>query len=298
MISPVHALRQGPVVAALVKTAIAATRAPAATMPPVPGPEHTASVTPRPEALVRDYLLHVGADPKAYAGVLPAHLFPQWGFPLQSRTLEGLPYDLKRVLNGGCRLEIHRQLPMGEPLELRSRLAAVDDDGRRAILSQEIVTGTASAPDAVKATVVAIVPLPATEGAAREKKARPTVPADDREIARWKLGRNAGLEFAVLTGDFNPVHWIPPYARMFGFKSTILHGFATMARAVESVNRVRFAGDIDRIAVIDVQFRSPLVLPASPGVYLGEEDDGRLRLTVGNGPGGPAFLTGHLTLRP
>ena len=75
-------------------------------------------------------------------------------------------------------------------------------------------------------------------------KDKARVPVDAREIAFFKLGPNAGLDFAKLTGDFNPVHWVPRWAKAFGFRNVILHGFGTMARAIEALNRGLFAGDV------------------------------------------------------
>ena len=57
-----------------------------------------------------------------------------------------------------------------------------------------------------------------------------------QRLERWVESR-AGLEFAFLTGDFNPVHWVRRYARAAGFASPILHGFAMMARTMESLGR-------------------------------------------------------------
>src|SRR5262245_66085335 len=123
-----HILHQGPVLAALGRTALsgllARGRAPNGRVQ-TPGPEQRATLPPRPEALVRDYLRHVGGDPGAYRGTVPAHLFPQWGFPLAARTLEGVPYPLLKVMNGGCRLEMNAPLPAGEPLEATARLEDV-----------------------------------------------------------------------------------------------------------------------------------------------------------------------------
>ena len=39
--------------------------------------------------LIRDYIRHVGGDPAWYRGRVPPHFFPQWGFPLGARALEG-----------------------------------------------------------------------------------------------------------------------------------------------------------------------------------------------------------------
>jgi hypothetical protein len=113
-----------------------------------------------------------------------------------------------------------------------------------------------------------------------------------KELARWNLGTHVGLEFAKLTGDFNPIHWIPPAARANGFRNVINHGFSTMARAIEGLNRSLFSGDVSRLEAIDVKFTKPLVLPAKVGLYI--DDD---RVFVGDAPGGPAYLVGTYSVR-
>jgi acyl dehydratase len=310
-VSTKHVLHQGPVIASLAHTAAMALRQRMGHMPSAapttPSRVIEATIKPRPRDLVRDYVRHVGGDPGAYKHVIPAHLFPQWGFPLAARCLENLPYPLVKVLNGGCRLQVDEQLPQGEPLHVRAWLEGIDDDGRRAVLHQRVVTGTASQPDAVTADLFAIVPLggekrsastgngapsAAPNGNGAPKKDKPRVPVDAEELARWKIGADAGLDFAKLTGDFNPVHWIRPYAKAFGFRSTILHGFSTMARAIEGLNRNLFAGAIGAVRVFDCKFTRPLLLPARVGLYVDDRE-----VWVGDAPGGPAYLRGTFETR-
>jgi hypothetical protein len=259
--------------------------------PLLPGPEHQLTVPPRPADLVRAYVRWAGGDPASYKGRVPAHLFPQWAFPLTGKLVQGLPYPMLSAMNGGCKLTINGPLAAGEPLEVAGRLDAVDDNGQRAILDQKLVTGTRSNPEALVAHLYVFVPLKAKEkGASRADK--PRVPVDARELAFFRLGPKAGLDFAKLTGDFNPVHWVPGWARAFGFRNVILHGFGTLARAIEALNRGLFAGDVDALAEIDVRFTRPLVLPARVGVYVRGTS-----VWVGDAPGGPAYLEGTFKVR-
>ena len=291
-----YILHQGPVLGAIARAAwVAARSSGRPTQPPavVPGPEIKATISPRPVDLVRDYIKHVGGDPNGYRRQVPAHLFPQWIFPLQSRGLEGIQYPLQRVLNGGCRLEMNAPLPVGEPFHATVHLVDIDDNGRRAVINQRAVTGTARHPEAVVANVYGIVPLGGGDkDKGKRKDERPRVPNVAKELARWRIGAKAGLEFAKLTGDFNPIHWIPPAARAAGFRNVILHGFSTMARAVEGLNRNLFAGDISQLALIDVKFTRPLVLPTEVGLYVVDEN-----VFVGDAPGGPAYLVGTFSVR-
>jgi len=283
-------LQQGPVVAALAKGAAGALRKPSGdgAPTPTPGPWHRTTVRPRPRALIDDYVRHVGGDLASYRGLVPPHLFPQWVFPLQALALEGVSYPLQKVLNGGCRLEVRGPLPDDRPLEVATRLDAIDDDGRRAVLRFLATTGPAEEPEALVVHLNAVVPLastkPETSGTKPEKE-RARVPTNAQELARWRLGPRAGLDFAILTGDFNPVHWIRPYARAFGFRSTILHGFSTFARVFEGLRTAR------RLAprVLDARFTRPLVLPAKVGLYV---DPAQRTVHVGDAPGAPEYLRG------
>jgi acyl dehydratase len=262
----------------------------------VPGPEVTAEVPAPPPALVRQYIRHVGGDPGAYAGRLPPHLFPQWTVPVAARVLRGLgdrTLPMLRVLNAGCRLQVHEAIGAGQPLLVRARLAGAEDDGRKVVLRQHIVTGTHAAPEALEIDLFVIVPRPGREKgqSSRLPKAPARVPADARELQAFRLPADAGLTYGFLTGDLNPIHWASPYARAAGFRRPILHGFSTLARAMEGIIRGMYAGAVGRLGGIDVRFSRPLVLPTRVGLFVrgtGPEQ----QVFVGDALAGPAYLSG------
>jgi acyl dehydratase len=241
--------------------------------------EVTRTIGPIDPALVRDYVKHIGGDPRAYRDTVPAHLFPYWSLGLAARTVPAT-YALHRVLNAGCKLEINAPLPAGERLEVRAALVDIDDDGRRAVLAQRVVTGTRACPDAVVATIRTLVPYGGRGG----RGTRSEIPPDAVELARWRLAPNAGLEFAILTGDFNPIHWMKPAAVAAGFARPILHGFAMLARTIEGVVRTRFSGEPKGVQVWDARFLRPLVLPSEVGLY--SEGD---RAWLGDARGGAPY---------
>jgi hypothetical protein len=260
--------------------------------PPVPGPLLEATYPPRSQALVQDYVKNVGGDPAHYANTLPPHMFPQWSFGLAGRALQGVPYRMSRVLNPGCNYELRAPLPANEPLHVSARLESIDDDGRRALMKVRVVTSTPSVKEGLVAELFSLVPLShgpkAGNGAAKEKKEQPQVPQGAREVAFLELGAKAGLDFAKLTGDFNPIHWIPAAARAAGFRNVILHGYGTMARTLEGLNRGLFGGDVTRIKKWSCRLTKPLVLPAKAAVLVKDNE-----VFVGVAPGGPAYLVGN-----
>jgi acyl dehydratase len=259
----------------------------------VPSPWISAEVAAPSLELVRAFVKNVGGDAASYRDELPPHLFPQWALPIASRALAGVPYPLTRVLNAGCRIERRAPLHVGERLQVRARLESIDDDGARAILTTRIVTGTERAPEALVTDVHAFVPLArngGASGAPAERRSPPEVPVAARELAYVRLRADAGLDFAKLTGDFNPIHWSAAYARAAGFPSPILHGFGTFAIAVEALVRRVLSGRVSGLRGIEARFRKPLVLPARVGVYVTEVRDGAGSLFVGPAAGAAAHL--------
>ncbi|HSS37708.1 MAG TPA: MaoC/PaaZ C-terminal domain-containing protein, partial [Polyangia bacterium] len=269
------------------------------TLSPLPGPELTERVLSPSTRLVRDYARFLGSSGDAYgaSGTVPAHLFPQWTFAVAARVLRDVPYDLTRILNAGCRLEINASVPAASPVTVRARLVGVQDDGHRALLHQRIVTDTASHPGALVADLYAVAPVGSRQKNGRPKREEAGVPADAREAGRFTFSRRAGLMFALLTGDFNPVHWAPPYARAAGFATPILHGFAMMARALDGLGRALFAGATDRIRTIDVKFKRPLMLGNGVDVGLYLDRAAPRTFYLADAPGVRPYLAGSFDVQ-
>ena len=229
-------------------------------------------------------------DTSAWRGWVPPTLFPQWGFPLLGKTLSGVPYPLAKVLNAGCEFVSHQPIPRTGNLHLKARLKRIDDNGRRAIITQELLTLDAHGALLLEAHVSMIVPLDGPkEKGPKVKKTPVCVPVDARPIADWRISADAGLSFACLTGDFNPIHWVKTYAKVAGFGRTILHGFGSLAGAVERIRKTQWAGDIHGPKGLKVRFTRPLKLPAKVKIYVHGD-----AFYIGSAPGGRAYLEGTL----
>lgn len=286
-----HLRHQGAVISALVKTGLSASKGAGVE---TPGPILQAKVSPRPADLVDDYQRWAGGGRDRQR--LPAHLFSQWAFPLLTQTLQGVPYDLRRALNGGCRVEVHKPLTRREPLLLEAQLESIDDNGQRAILTQRVTTRTVSGGH-VDAWMRVFVPLKRKPKGAK-RKPKPRVHDEARALAERRMRPADAERFVYLTGDVNPVHWLRPYARAAGFRSTILHGFATFAWAWEGLVAGRLGRDRTLLRAVDVQFVKPVVLPSTVRLFVhpATADDGQVDFTVGTAPGGPAYLRGTLEM--
>lgn len=285
-----HLRHQGPGLRALVRLAGSAIGRRPDHLPPLPGPATEAIAAPPPADLVRDAVRWAGGDDAR--AELPAWLWPYWGFPLLGDSLVAIPWPLTRVLNQGCRLDLKGPLPLGAPLHTRAWLQEVTETPGKVRLHQRLVTGPATQPDALTADMFAVIPVGKPSKSETAGRERPAPPADATLLARTTFGAHAGLEFALLTGDFNPVHWVAPWAKLAGFKRTILHGFGLMARLQEALITHAAGGDPRRLSSIDVRFTRPLVLPAEVGLYCWTLPDGELGIGAAEAPGEPAFLIG------
>jgi len=260
-----------------------------------PGPVYTDVLSARSPSLLSDYIEWTGGETAAYNGTIPPHFFAQWSFPLLFKALGSTPWPLSRILNQGCRLRSLKPLPADEPLVITAHLSDIDVTPSKARITTRLITGTQSTPEAIVADVYAVVPLKKREGKVR--RARPLVSDDGQRLSEHALTTRSGLDFALLTGDFNPIHWIGPYARRAGFQSTILHGFASLSLAWESIVATHCDGDPDGVKVMDVRFVRPLHLPTEVGVFSSPRDDGTHRIDVGTAVGGESYMTGTFELR-
>jgi hypothetical protein len=105
----------------------------------------------------------------------------------------------------------------------------------------------------------------------------PPAPEEGREpelepSAVWKVPGDIGRRYADVSGDRNPIHLHPLTARLFGFPRAIAHGMWMKARCLAA-----FEGRVPDSHAVEVEFRSPLLIP------------GRARLRSGGDGAGWAF---------
>lgn len=231
---------------------------PGAKQPPVQ-PAHIAAVTrviaaPAPD-LVERYIAWSGAA-HSYDGLLPPHMVSQWSLPLVGELLLRMPYRLSSVINQGVGLRVHGPLPRNVPLHVSAAVEQVEETPGRVKVVVAVTTGTRQAPSLVEARLHMSFLLPGPR-APKTPPARGPEP-DWITAGLWHADLRDGLRFALLTGDFNPIHWCGPLARRSVFRGMVLHGFGSFVRSYEVLAQhgVRFDE-------IDVRFVKPVALPCT-----------------------------------
>jgi hypothetical protein len=246
-----------------------------------------------PARLVEQYIRWCGAA-GSYEGQLPPHMVSQWSLPLVGELLMQLPYRLAGVINQGVSMTVHGPLPCDTALTLSASIESMEPAARRVRVVVAIITGAPGQARLVETRLHMSFPLP---GKRPPKTAAPRPPDPAWHTAgQWRADASDGLRFALLTGDFNPIHWCGPLARRSVFGCKVLQGFGSLARSIEALGSGGFRE-------LDVRFLRPVPLPCPPlSVQLASEADAdgwrALRLAgegEGDGDGGTVVhLAGRL----
>jgi hypothetical protein len=119
--------------------------------------------------------------------------------------------------------------------------------------------------------------------------------ADEREelpvTATWRLPGDLGRRYASVSGDMNPIHIHPLSARLFGFPTAIVHGMWTKARCLAALDPRLPDG-----FTVQVQFKKPILLPATVEFAEASSSDGIGFAVRGAGKGTP-HLDGRVVSR-
>jgi len=130
-------------------------------------------------------------------------------------------------------------------------------------------------------------PQSASAGGAGQQSEQTALPP----TATWRLPGDLGRRYASVSGDRNPIHLHPLSARLFGFPTAIVHGMWTKARCLAALDP-----RLPEHFSVEVQFRRPILLPATVEFCEAEDADGISFAVRGAGKGTP-HLDGRVSFR-
>ncbi len=241
---------------------------------------------PPSRKLIEHFLTWSGAD-DTDSDHIPPHLFPQWALAVTSALAGQTRYPMSGGLNQGCDLIINGKLPLDEQLRVRGEMVSVEEVNGKARIQTRVRTGTSGQPDILVADLIIVVPLGGKKG---KKSAGDSQEEPSFETAgSWQCNASDGLDFAILTGDFNPIHWLTPVAKMSPFKGKILHGFGSFVRSYEVLARD------DDIREITVRFTRPVPIPSGKLQVERETGNSKTRAWRLTGPDGSLHAAGSYT---
>ncbi|GGQ16133.1 MaoC/PaaZ C-terminal domain-containing protein [Streptomyces roseolilacinus] len=200
---------------------------------------------------------------------------------LAGLSAPGVDVDLAAVLHGGQRVDVHRPLPVRGRAVTTSRIAAVYDKGKAAVL---VLRSETADDDGPLWTSEADVFVRGEGGFGGERgPSRPAaddrVPdrAPDRTVER-PVREDQALLYR-LSGDWNPLHADPSFAALAGFDRPILHGLCTYGMTLKAVVDTVLGGDVTRVRSYRTRFAG-VVFPGETLRVRMWDGDGRVRVSV------------------
>ncbi|MCI4040212.1 MULTISPECIES: MaoC/PaaZ C-terminal domain-containing protein [unclassified Streptomyces] len=191
---------------------------------------------------------------------------------------QGIDVDLAAVLHGGQSVRVHRPIPVTGRAVQTSKVAAVYDKGKAAVI---VLRTEAGDDDGPLWTNDAQIFVRGEGGFGGERgpsdRLAPPDRGPDRTVERT-IREDQALLYR-LSGDWNPLHADPAFAKLAGFDRPILHGLCTYGMTLKAVADTLLDGDVSRIAAYRTRFAG-VVFPGETLRIRMWTEDGRVRVTV------------------
>ncbi|CAK8569151.1 unnamed protein product [Lathyrus sativus] len=179
--------------------------------------------------------------------------------------LPGLQYDPRLLLHGQQYIELYKPLPSSCHMQNKVSVAGLHDKGKAAILEIETKSYEKESGDLLcmnRSTVY----LRGAGGFSKSSKPFSYSSYPSNQTSAVKIPESK--PFSVfedrthpsqallyrLSGDYNPLHSDPQFAKVAGFSQPILHGLCTLGFAVRAIIKTICKGDSDRIKSITGRF--------------------------------------------
>ena len=185
------------------------------------------------------------------------------------------------VVHGEQQVVLHRPIPPAGKLFTSSTVKAIYDKGKGALIVAEANTTDENKKPVFDNVFSIFVRGEGGFGGERGPEAVKADPpagrAPDFEVSHQTTREQALLY--RLSGDPNPLHADPAFAKQAGFERPILHGLCTYGHAGRAILKAACGGDPARLKSFSARFSSP-VLPGDTLTTRGWKDGDRYIITV------------------
>jgi acyl dehydratase len=173
----------------------------------------------------------------------------------QSFKIPGIEFNLAQLLHGEQDIEIHTTLPTSATTVMKSRVADVFDKGKAALVIIENEVTDDSGDRLYTTRMSAFIRGEGGFGGPSGPKPgnQPPEREPDDVVESETLPQQALLY--RLSGDKNPLHADPEFAKMAGFDQPIIHGLCSYGIVCKAIVDAALDGDPTRVARYQARFR-------------------------------------------
>jgi acyl dehydratase len=210
---------------------------------------------------------------------------------------EGFEPDTTKVLNGGMGFEMFTELPPRGTVTSVQTVDSIYDKG-----SGALINSTIEVRDTESGELVAILSQEAFlrdgGGFGGDRGPKDDWALPDREPEATVVYETLPEQALLyrLTGDRNPLHSSPEFARLSGFEKPIMHGACTYGFAARALLHAVADGDPARFRSMYGRFTKPMALGDTLTVQVWKTDAGALFRTL-DGSGDVVIDRGRMSLR-
>jgi acyl dehydratase len=169
-------------------------------------------------------------------------------------NVEGLKFNPAMLLHGEQDIEIQQPLPTRAQLESQVRIAGIYDKGKAALVVLEVATKEQGGATLFTNRFSLFLRGEGGFGGDAGPKAGNEAPARaaDLTVESKTLPQQALLY--RLSGDKNPLHADPGFAKMAGFDTPILHGLCSFGIVCKAAVDQALKGDVSQVARYQARF--------------------------------------------
>ncbi|WP_411140513.1 MaoC/PaaZ C-terminal domain-containing protein [Streptomyces sp. x-80] len=197
----------------------------------------------------------------------------------------GIDVDLAAVLHGGQRVTVHRPLPVSGRATQTSTVPAVYDKGHtRSNAAVIVLRSEVADQDGPLWTcdTQIFVRGEGGFGGARGPATRLELPSRAPDLTAERYLREDQALLYRLSGDWNPLHADPDFARLAGFDRPILHGLCSYGVTLKAVVDLALGGDVSRVRAYTTRFAG-VVFPGETlrlRIWREAPEPGRIQVSV------------------
>jgi 3-hydroxyacyl-CoA dehydrogenase/3a,7a,12a-trihydroxy-5b-cholest-24-enoyl-CoA hydratase len=195
----------------------------------------------------------------------------------EGRMAPGFKFGLDRLLHGEQYTLLHRPLPPRAKLTHKTQVKNIYDKGKNALIVYEIRSFDETGEELMLNELTSVIRGAGGWGGDRGPSEPPSAPPSRAAdaVTRQQIHPNQALLYR-LSGDWNPLHVDPNFARAFGFAKPILHGLCTFGYAARHVVRAFAGGDPRTFKSIKVRFAESVVPGETLVTEMWKESDTRI----------------------
>ncbi len=187
----------------------------------------------------------------------------------------GLEFNPAMLLHGEQDIEIHRPLPVAAELESQPRIAGIYDKGKAALVVIEVATREKGGDPLFTNRFSLFLRGEGGFGGESGPPAGNEAPERDADfVVETKTLPQQALLYR-LSGDKNPLHADPDFAKMGGFDTPILHGLCSFGIVCKAAVDAALGGDVAQVARYQARFRG-VFFPGETMITSVWKEDGKL----------------------